>query len=148
MGRLSSINCIDGLKSLAKNTPDSSVRNDLPDAIDRELWAKIFGGQPKKRPDTFSLPGRIVRFIRRVRLFAVTVGVGRIGPLRCTRHIGNQIDNYLMVNQWPTPPILGNAAEHPVLNFVPFAGAGRKMAYINQQARFIGKLLSVMSYTP
>ena len=59
------------------------------------------------------------------------------------KYIGNQIDDHLVVNQWPTPPILGYVAEHPMLNLVPFARAWRKVAHINSQIRLIGKLLQL-----
>lgn len=60
---------------------------------------------------------------------------------RICRSIGNQINDHFVVNQWPTPPILGDVAEHSMLNLVPFTRAWRKVAHINPQIRLIGKLL-------
>ena len=47
------------------------------------------------------------------------------------RCVGDQIDNDFMTHQRPTTPVLGDVTEHPMLDFVPFAGARREVAHMD-----------------
>jgi Subunit ChlI of Mg-chelatase len=41
------------------------------------------------------------------------------GPGLCT---SDQINDHCMVHQWPPAPVLGDVAEHPMLDLIPLAG--------------------------
>src|SRR5579871_2577724 len=60
-------------------------------------------------------------------------GLGRGGS--------NQIDDDVMANQGPTTPILGDVTKQTVFNFVPFAGAGRKVTDLDRNSQAIGQVL-------
>src|SRR5450759_98594 len=53
---------------------------------------------------------------------------------------GNKVNDHFMAN-WLPSPIHADIAKHPMLNFIPFAGSGRKMAYRNIKSSLVGKLL-------
>src|SRR3974390_841675 len=53
----------------------------------------------------------------------------------------DQFHEDLMTDQGFSPPVLGNVAKHPVLNFVPLAGGGRKMAHVDLQPGLVTQLL-------
>jgi hypothetical protein len=55
--------------------------------------------------------------------------------------VGNQLDDDFMTDQWPSPPVLGDVAEHAMLDFVPLAGARRKMAHPNRDAQAHSQVL-------
>ena len=56
--------------------------------------------------------------------------------------------NYHLATQQRTPsPVLGDVAEHPVLDLVPFAGSRRKMAHPNLQPQLISQSLQGHSTT-
>ena len=44
------------------------------------------------------------------------------------RGAGNQIDNDFVTHQRSAAPVLGNMAEQPMVDLVPFAGSGREVA--------------------
>ena len=53
----------------------------------------------------------------------------------------DQVDHHLSAQQRSASPVVGDVAEHPMLDLVPFAGAWRKMAHVDNQTSFIGELL-------
>ena len=55
--------------------------------------------------------------------------------------VGDQLDNDFMTDQWSSPPVLGDVAEHAMLDFVPLARARRKMAHPNRDAQARGQAL-------
>src|SRR5437867_4733650 len=55
--------------------------------------------------------------------------------------VADKIDNHGVAHQRLPTPVLGDVAEHPVLDLVPLAGAGRKVADRNRQAGLVGQLL-------
>ena len=61
---------------------------------------------------------------------------------------GNQIDYHLQTLQRATAPIGGNVAKHPMLDFVPFAGSGRKMTDHDAQSGFIRQFLQLVLPQP
>lgn len=64
----------------------------------------------------------------------------RAGLGRCVRY---QIDDDLVAHKRAAAPILGDVAEHPVLDLVPLAGPGRKVAHMNGNLQLDGQLLQV-----
>lgn len=46
---------------------------------------------------------------------------------------GNQVDDHLVADEWLAAPVLGDVAEHAVLNLVPLAGARRKVTDMDRQ---------------
>jgi hypothetical protein len=54
---------------------------------------------------------------------------------------GDEIDNHLEAQQRLATPVLADEAKQPVLDFVPLAGARRKVAHRDPQPSFIGQLL-------
>lgn len=42
--------------------------------------------------------------------------------------IGNEVDNRIQTNKGPPAPVLGNVAEHAVLDLVPLAGSRGQVA--------------------
>jgi hypothetical protein len=53
----------------------------------------------------------------------------------------NEVDNYLMTDERPAAPVLGDMTEHAMLNLVPLARARREMTDCDRQASVVGKLL-------
>ena len=58
--------------------------------------------------------------------------------------IGDQIHDHLVARQGLATPILGDVRKHPLLDFVPLAGAGWKMATRDVQPALIGPLLQLL----
>ena len=54
---------------------------------------------------------------------------------------GDEVDNHLVADQRLAPPVLADEGEQAMFDLVPLAGARRKMADRNLQARFVGELL-------
>src|SRR5262249_6973657 len=54
---------------------------------------------------------------------------------------GNEVDDGFMAQQRSASPILGDETEQPVLNLVPFAGAWRKMTYVQFQPQRVRQVL-------
>jgi hypothetical protein len=62
--------------------------------------------------------------------------------------VTDQIDDNLTAEQRATSPILGNVTKHAVLDFVPFAGAGRKVANRDGHTQLVRQLLELHSPQP
>src|SRR4051812_12535442 len=52
---------------------------------------------------------------------------------------GDALHDDLVAGQWPAAPVHGDVGEQPVLDFVPFRGAGREVADGDLQAGFQGQ---------
>src|SRR5512142_904749 len=59
------------------------------------------------------------------------------------RRMPDQIHHHLPTHKGATPPVLGDVAEHPMLDRVPLARAGREVAHRDPQAGLIGELLQL-----
>ena len=46
-----------------------------------------------------------------------------------------------MTDQWPASPVLGDVAENPVLDLIPFTRAGWKVAHVNRLSQLIRQFL-------
>ena len=57
------------------------------------------------------------------------------------RRVRNQIDDDVVTHQRSTTPILGDVAEHPMLDLVPFAGARWKVAHMDWHSQAHRQLL-------
>ena len=57
---------------------------------------------------------------------------------RCRR---NQVEDDVMTDQGSATPILGDVAKHAMLNLVPLAGAGWKVADLDRNTQPIGQVL-------
>src|SRR5215467_1953471 len=68
-------------------------------------------------------------------------GVATTLPPVTFQCISNQLDNYFTTDQWLSTPVGRNLAEQAMLNLIPFAGPGRKMADPDHKAQFIGQML-------
>ncbi len=55
--------------------------------------------------------------------------------------VADQIDNDGAADEWFASPILGDVAEHPMLNLVPLTGPRREMAHGDPKIEVIRKLL-------
>jgi hypothetical protein len=53
----------------------------------------------------------------------------------------DQLDNGPIAEEGPGPPVLADEGEEPVLDFVPFAGAGWQVADDDVEAELVGQLL-------
>ena len=51
----------------------------------------------------------------------------------------DQLNDGLVADQRAPAPVLRDEGEQAMLDLVPFAGAGRQMAYRNRDAEFIGE---------
>lgn len=58
--------------------------------------------------------------------------------------IGDQIHNHLVARQGLATPIFGDVRKHAMLDFVPLASAGWKVANHDVQPALIGKLLQLL----
>ena len=58
-----------------------------------------------------------------------------------SRRIRNQIDDDFVARQGLASPVLGNVAEHAVLDLVPLAGPRREVAHMDGQLQAQGQLL-------
>lgn len=75
------------------------------------------------------------------RLVTVRVEFGLHAQTSRCRRIGNQLDNYFTTDQWLSTPVGRNLTEQAMLNLIPFAGSGRKVADADHQAQFISQML-------
>ena len=77
--------------------------------------------------------------IRNDRLFGKVSVVDVSTNLQATVRLGagNEINDHLMTNQWAAKPVHGDEREQPVLDLVPFAGAGWKDMDFNVQTDFL-----------
>src|SRR5216684_9011777 len=55
----------------------------------------------------------------------------------------DQLENDLMADERGCPPVLGDEREEPMLDLVPFGGAGRQMADDQGEADLVGELLQL-----
>src|SRR5688572_13038082 len=55
----------------------------------------------------------------------------------------DELDDDLAADEWSSAPVLGDVAEHPVLDLVPLAGAGREVADADAQAGLVGEALEL-----
>jgi len=53
----------------------------------------------------------------------------------------DQLDDDFMAYQGSSPPVLGDVAEHAMLDLVPLAGSRREMAYPNRNAQVHSQVL-------
>ena len=64
-------------------------------------------------------------------LDAGRIGVGVDLALHLEAGVGgggsDQLDDRLVADERPSAPVLGNEREQPMLDLIPFAGAGRQM---------------------
>src|SRR5713101_953253 len=70
---------------------------------------------------------------------AFVVESGRDSQAGFRFRVPDEVDDGHTVEQWPATPILGNEAEHAVLDLIPLACARRKMRDVNRQVEGIGK---------
>src|SRR5215831_9158784 len=71
----------------------------------------------------------------------ILIQLGLDGEARIGRGMTNYIDDYLVINQRPPPPILGNMTKHPMLDLIPLTGPRRKVPDVDRQPDRIGELL-------
>src|SRR2546428_3550509 len=72
---------------------------------------------------------------------AVLIQRGLHGETRSGRGMANEIDDDLMTDQGPSPPMLGNMSKHPMLDRLPLTGPWRKVPPIDRDTHLIGQLL-------
>ena len=63
------------------------------------------------------------------------------GQPRGGGRIANQLHDHCMVDERSPTPVFGNMTKHPMFNFVPFAGARRKVADMDTESRLIREAL-------
>src|SRR2546421_4196053 len=77
-------------------------------------------------------------------LGAERIGAGvALGPYPEPRAGGggtDQVDDHLVVGEWPASPVHGDVTEEPVLDFVPLRGTGWKVAHRDVKAGPGGQL--------
>ena len=56
-------------------------------------------------------------------------------------HAGDQVDDDVVTDQGLALPVLGDMAEHPMLDLVPFAGPRREVADVDGQAQLARQVL-------
>ena len=61
---------------------------------------------------------------------------------------GDEIDDCFVIPQWLPAPIGRDKGKQPVLDLVPFAGAGRKVTHRNAQCGLIGEFLQLQLPQP
>src|SRR2546428_6053511 len=74
---------------------------------------------------------------------AVLLQRGLHGETRLGRGMANEIDDDLMTDQGPSPPMLGNMRKHPMLDRLPLPGPWRKVPHRDRDTHLIGQLLQV-----
>src|SRR5262252_7771955 len=67
-------------------------------------------------------PGRI----------GVLIQLGLNSQTRVGRGMPNEVDDHLVADQGPPPPILGNMTEHPMLDLVPLTGSRWKVSDVDR----------------
>src|SRR2546427_4585046 len=72
---------------------------------------------------------------------AVLLQRGLHGETRLGRGMANEIDDDLMTDQGPSPPMLGNMRKHPMLDRLPLPGPWRKVPPRDRDTTLIGPLL-------
>src|SRR5712691_3757597 len=71
----------------------------------------------------------------------VLIQLGLDGETRVGRGMTNEIDDHLLTNQRPPPPMLGNMTKHPMFDLLPLPGPRRKVPYVDRYPDLIGELL-------
>jgi hypothetical protein len=71
----------------------------------------------------------------------VLIQRGLNGETRIGCGMPNEIDDDLMTDQGPPPPMLGNMRKHPMLDHIPLTGPWRKVPHIDRDTNLISKLL-------
>src|SRR6266566_5169742 len=56
---------------------------------------------------------------------------------------GDELDDGLVADERPRPPILGDEREETMLDLVPFAGTGRQMADGDDKPELVGQVLQL-----
>src|SRR5713101_10181918 len=72
---------------------------------------------------------------------AASIELGFNGQAGSGGRASDEIHDDLMADQGTPSPVLGNVAEHSVLDLVLLTGPGRKMTDSNLQRHLVGKLL-------
>ena len=72
---------------------------------------------------------------------AFVVESGRDSQAGFRFRVPDEVDDGHTVEQWPATPILGNEAEHAVLDLIPLARARRKVRDMEGQVEIIGQPL-------
>ena len=69
--------------------------------------------------------------------FFIAFGVeaSRDRQARFRFRVPDEVDDGHTVEPRPAPPILGNEAEHAMLNFIPFARAGREVGDMDREVK-------------
>src|SRR5262245_60313575 len=77
--------------------------------------------------------------------FGIGQGVERTGDRQaCFRfRVPDEVDDGHTVEPRPAPPILGNEAEHAMLDLIPLAGARRKVRDMDREVEGIGQPLQL-----
>src|SRR6266853_4409539 len=71
----------------------------------------------------------------------VLIQFGLNGETRVGRGMTNEIDDHLVTDQRPPPPILGNMTKHPMFDRIPLPGPRRKVPDVDRDPDLIGELL-------
>src|SRR2546422_5164571 len=69
----------------------------------------------------------------------VLIQLGLDGETRGGRGMTNYIDDHLVTNQRPPPPILGNMTKHPMFDLLPLPGPRRKVPDVDRDTELIGE---------
>jgi len=68
--------------------------------------------------------------------------LGLDGETRVGRGMTHYIDDHLVPNQRPPPPMLGNMTKHPMFDLIPLPGPRRKVPDVERDTELIGELLA------
>ena len=79
------------------------------------------------------------------RLVRVFVKLGANAQTRLGCHAADQVHYDLASQQRAASPVVGDVAEHSMLDLVPLAGAGREVTDLHGKPKFISKLLQLQS---
>lgn len=55
--------------------------------------------------------------------------------------VGDQVNDYVVADQWTATPVLCDVAEHPMFALVPFTGARREMTNMDRNPQLVGQFL-------
>src|SRR6266536_1400672 len=71
----------------------------------------------------------------------VLLQLGLHGETRVGRGMANYIDDHLVTDQGPPPPVFSNMTKHPMLDLIPLPGPRRKVPDVDRDTDLIGELL-------
>src|SRR5207237_4701817 len=71
----------------------------------------------------------------------VLIQLGLDGEPRVGRGLTTYIDDHLVTQQRPPPPMLGNMTKHPMFDLLPLPGPRRKVPDVDRDPDLIGALL-------